>query len=71
MIFKKMRIYRGIKYIRVAGEDYTELIPNTICKIYNCKYKGIYNNECIICNLLMEKLHANRIDITLGYVPIE
>lgn len=69
MIFKKSAIYRGIKYIRVAGEDYTALIPNTRCEIYNCKYEDRY--ECIMCNQVMKKLHANKIDITLGYMPIE
>ena len=71
MIFKKKAIYKGTKYIRVAGEDYTEFIPNIRCEIYNCKYKREYGYECIMCNQVMKRVHANKINITLGYIPIE
>lgn len=71
MIFKKKAIYKGTRYIRVE-EDYTGLVPNTRCEIYNCKYDGTRGLEgCDMCNKVLRKTHAHKLDITFGYMPID
>ncbi len=70
MIFKKQAIYIGIKYTRVEGENYFGHVPFTRCEIYNCKYKdNIY--ECVVCNRVMKKTGAHKVNITFGYMPIK
>jgi hypothetical protein len=71
MIFKKSAIYKGIKYIRVEGEDYfSSPIPHTRCEIYDCEYEYKKEGKCIWCNKVMKKTGANKFNITFGYVPI-
>lgn len=74
MIFKRKAIYKGTKYVRIEGEDYSGPKPYTRCEIYNCKYVRKYEeneHKCMWCNEVMKKTGAYKVSITFGYMPID